>query len=154
MAGIIGSAVCARPCPSVSVPPAPLSDSLSLDHSPSEIPMSDEPVPPRPSLFARLSARKWHWKDIALFAMGLLLLAVSGYAFRGPLAAAFAKLKAGAKGGQTVSVYSVHLDTENRQYVDILFDKPLGEGHVDEILDPAPATVTPALGGSWKWQDT
>jgi uncharacterized protein YfaS (alpha-2-macroglobulin family) len=116
--------------------------------------MSDEPVPSRPSRFARLFARKWHWKDVTLFAMGLLLLAVSGYAFRGPLAAAFAKLKAGAKGGQTVSVYSVHLDNKDRQYVDILFDKPLGEGHVDEILDPAPATVTPALGGSWKWQDT
>jgi uncharacterized protein YfaS (alpha-2-macroglobulin family) len=108
-----------------------------------------QPVPGR-----RFFARKWQGKDIALFVMGLLLVAVSGYAFREPLAAAMAKLKAGAKGGQTVRVFDVQLDRENRQYVDILFDKPLGTGHVDEILDPPPATVEPALGGAWKWKDT
>jgi len=113
-----------------------------------------QPVPSRRSFFARVFARKWHWKDVTLFLMGLLLLAVSGYAFREPLMAAVAKLKAGAKGGQTVRVFDVQLDRENRQYVDILFDKPLGTGHVDEILDPVPATIEPALGGSWKWKDT
>ena len=98
--------------------------------------------------------RKWHWKDVALLVMGLLLVSVAGYAFREPIAAAMARFQAEAQGGETVSVFDVVLDRENRQYVDILFDRPLGEGKVGEILDPPPATVEPALGGSWKWQDT
>jgi hypothetical protein len=53
-----------------------------------------------------------------------------------------------------VSVYDVAVDRENRQFADILFDWPLGEGKVDQILDPPPATIEPALGSSWKWKDT
>ena len=98
--------------------------------------------------------RKWHWKDVALLVMALLLVSVAGYAFREPIAAAMARFQAKAQGGETVSVFNVVLDRENRQYVDILFDRPLGEGKVGEVLDPPPATVQPALGGSWKWQDT
>jgi hypothetical protein len=53
-----------------------------------------------------------------------------------------------------VSIFDVVVDRQNRQYFDILFDKPLGQGKVGEILDPAPAAIFPTLGGSWKWQDT
>ncbi|HEX7184844.1 MAG TPA: alpha-2-macroglobulin [Thermoanaerobaculia bacterium] len=107
-----------------------------------------------PSRFRSLFARKWQGKDIALVALALLFLSMSAYAFRTPIAAAMARLQAGAQGGETVSVFDVVLDRENRQYVDILFDRPLGEGRVGEILDPAPATTEPELGGTWKWQDT
>ena len=65
--------------------------------------MPDDPQPQPESQTPsrrRFFARKWHWKDVTLFVMGLLLLAVSGYAFREPLMAAVAKLKAGAKGGR------------------------------------------------------
>ena len=34
------------------------------------------------------------------------------------------------------------------------FDKPVGQGKVGEVLDPAPAKIYPVLGGSWKWQTT
>jgi uncharacterized protein YfaS (alpha-2-macroglobulin family) len=101
-----------------------------------------------------LRARPWDGKDIALLVMALLLVTVSAYAFREPLTAALAKVRAGAGGGQTVTVFDVVVDRENRQFVDILFDRPLGEGKVDEILDAAPGTLEPALGGTWKWRDT
>ncbi len=95
--------------------------------------------------------RKWHWKDVALLVMALLLVSVGGYAFREPIAVAVAKLQAQAQGGETVSVFDVVLDRENRQFVDILFDRPLGEGKVDEIVDPlrprsSPPSAVPGNG--------
>src|SRR6185295_16515349 len=108
-------------------------------------------IPPRIAAFFR---RKWSWKDIALILLALSFVSMSAYAFREPISKAFAKLRAGAQGGETVSVFDVVVDRANRQYFDILFDKPLGQGKVGEVLDPAPASIFPSLGGSWKWQDT
>jgi|SRR5215213_4241776 len=108
----------------------------------------------REKLAPRLRAlRPRSGKDISLLVVSLLLGAVSGYAFREPLSAAFARVRAGA-GGETVSGFDVAVDRENRQFADILFDRPLGEGKVDQILDPPPATIEPAFGGTWKWKDT
>ncbi|HKV11495.1 MAG TPA: hypothetical protein VJ725_25350, partial [Thermoanaerobaculia bacterium] len=106
-------------------------------------------VPPRFLAFVR----RWQWKDAVIAVLALLVCSVSAYAFRAPLQQAFAKLKAGG-GGEEVAVFDVVVDREGRQYADILFDHPLGEGKVGEVLDPAPAEIFPALGGSWKWQDT
>lgn len=99
------------------------------------------------------SIRRWQWKDVVIAILALLVCSVSAYAFRAPIQAAFAKLRAGGS-GEEVAVFDVVMDRENRQFADILFDHPLGEGKVGEVLDPAPATIFPALGGSWKWQDT
>ncbi|RPH55163.1 hypothetical protein EHM82_05825, partial [bacterium] len=107
-----------------------------------------------PSRLVALVRRKWHWKDVLIAVLGLLVFSLSAYAFREPLSAAFARFRAGAEGGEEVAVFDVVLDRQNRQHVDILFDHPLGEGQVGTILDPPPATITPALGGTWKWQDT
>src|SRR6185295_6592463 len=115
---------------------------------------SPAPRDKRPSRFIAFFRRKWSWKDIALILLGLSFVSMAGYAFRGPISEALAKFRAGAQGGETVSVFDVIVDRENRQYFDILFDKPLGQGHVGEVLDPAPASISPTLGGSWKWQDT
>jgi len=101
-----------------------------------------------------LFRRKWSGKDIAILALALSFVSMSAFAFRAPISAAFAKMRAGAQGGETVSVFDVVVDRQNRQYFDILFDKPLGQGKVGEVLDPAPASIFPILGGSWKWQDT
>jgi hypothetical protein len=76
---------------------------------------------------------------------------MSGYA-SGPLAKALARLRAEA--GETVSVFNVVVDREGRQYFDVLFDKPVRQGRVGEVLDSAPAKIYPALGGSWKWRTT
>jgi len=67
----------------------------------------------RPSRLAALFHRRWEGKDVAIAVLGLLFLSMSGYAFRGPLGHAFAKLKAGAKGGETVGVFEVIVDHEN-----------------------------------------
>jgi hypothetical protein len=53
---------------------------------------------------------------------------------------------------QPVDVLDVVLDRERLASLDILFDRPIGEGHVGEILGTPPATVTPALEGVWRWQ--
>jgi hypothetical protein len=53
-----------------------------------------------------------------------------------------------------VSVFNVVWTGRRRQYFDVLFDKPVGQGKVGEVLDPAPAKIYPVLGGSWKWQTT
>ncbi len=119
--------------------------------------MSDPSSTPReklPSRFSALFRRKWSGKDVAILALALSFVSMSAFAFREPISAAFAKMRAGAQGGETVSVFDVVVDRQNRQYFDILFDKPLGQGKVGEVLDSAPASIFPALGGSWKWQDT
>src|SRR3954451_14684411 len=112
-----------------------------------------EPLPPsRDKLPSRLMAslRRLHWKDVLIGILALLFLSMSAYAFRAPLAKALARLRAGS-GGETVSVFNVVVDREGRQYFAVLFDKPVGQGRVGEVLDPAPAKIYPALGGSWKW---
>ncbi len=108
----------------------------------------------RPTLRDRIvpRLRSFSKKDAVLLLLGLLLVSVSGYAFKGPLSMAFAKLKAGD--AEAVSVFDVVVDRQNRQYFDIVFDKALGDGKVGDVLDPAPATIEPALGGSWTWRDT
>lgn len=103
-------------------------------------------VPPR---FRGWLSRR-HWKDAVIAVLILLLATVSAFAFRDRLAGVFERPAA----GEEVSVFDVVLDRENRAYVDVLFDRPLGEGKVNQVLDPAPATIEPALGGFWKWQDT
>lgn len=113
-----------------------------------------EKNPSRLPAITALFRRKWSGKDVAILALALSFVSMSAFAFRAPISAAFAKMRAGAQGGETVSVFDVVVDRQNRQYFDILFDKPLGQGKVGEVLDPAPAGIFPTLGGSWKWQDT
>src|SRR3954447_2801237 len=116
--------------------------------------MSTPSLPTREKLPSRLiaSLRRLHWKDVLIAVLALLFLSMSAYAFRAPLAKALARLRAGS--GETVSVFNVVVDRDSRQYFDVLFDKPVGQGRVGEVLDPAPAKIYPALGGSWKWQTT
>ena len=118
--------------------------------------MSDPSSPSRGKLPSRLiaSLRRLHWKDVLIGVLALLFLSMSAFAFRAPLSKAMARFRAGAQGGETVSVFNVVVDREGRQWFDVLFDKPVGQGKVGEVLDPAPAKISPTLGGSWKWQTT
>jgi hypothetical protein len=118
--------------------------------------MSTPNPPTRENLPSRViaSLRRLHWKDVLIGVLALLFLSMSAFAFRAPLSKAMARFRAGAQGGETVSVFNVVVDREGRQWFDILFDKPLGQGKVGEVLDPAPAKIFPTLGGSWKWQTT
>src|SRR5437764_6917060 len=108
--------------------------------------MSDPSPILREKLPSRLAAalRRLHWKDVLIGVLALLFVSMSAYAFRAPLSKAMARFRAGAQGGETVSVFDVVVDRQNRQYFDVLFDKPLGQGKVGEVLDPAPAKIFPA----------
>ena len=107
-----------------------------------------------PARLRSVFSRRWHWKDLTIAGLGLLVVTLAAYAFRAPLAAALPGwLKPGPE-GEAVKVFDVVIDREGRAYVDVLFDRPLGEGAVGEVLKEEPATLSPALAGSWKWQDT
>ena len=67
---------------------------------------------------------------------------MSAYAFREPISNAFARFRADAQGRETVSVFDVVVDRENRQYFDILFDKPLGQGKWQGGSSPQPTVQT------------
>ncbi|MEE9561749.1 MAG: MG2 domain-containing protein, partial [Thermoanaerobaculia bacterium] len=54
---------------------------------------------------------------------------------------------------EEVSVFDVVLDRDNRAFVDIFFDRPLGEDQRGEILGRPPATLEPPLAGVWRWRD-
>ena len=54
---------------------------------------------------------------------------------------------------EAVEVFDVVLDREDRQYLDVLFDQPIGEGRRGEVLAQAPATLEPPLAGNWRWRD-
>src|SRR5262245_36608615 len=61
-------------------------------------------------------------------------------------------LRVGRGGGEPVAGLDVTLDREQWRTLAVVFDRPLGEGHVGEVLGRDPATLTPPLGGAWKWQ--
>jgi hypothetical protein len=53
---------------------------------------------------------------------------------------------------EAVTVVEVTLDRQQWRILTIVFDRPLGEGHVGEVIGRDPATIAPPLGGAWKWQ--
>lgn len=91
------------------------------------------------------------WKDVALGVLALAVLVLGGILLRdrseaGP--------KPGMGDGDTVSVFDIDFDREQRRYLEILFDQPLGETKIGEVLEQPPATLDPSLGGVWTWRDT
>src|SRR5262245_52542093 len=114
---------------------------------------TESPSPRVPARLAGWLSRR-QWKDAVIALLALLLAGVSAFAFRDRLAGAAGWFKSKPAGAEEVAVFDVVLDREARAFVDILFDKPLGKDKVGDVLDPAPASIEPALGGFWKWQDT
>lgn len=51
-----------------------------------------------------------------------------------------------------IAVLDVAFDRESPNALNIVFDRPLGEGHVGEVLGKDPAILKPTTGGAWKWQ--
>lgn len=96
------------------------------------------------------SSRRWDKKDrvIALLALTVLMLLALVVWDRAGASGWFAGFS-----GEKVAVFDVVLDRENLSYVDILFDKPLGEGKEGGVLAEPPATISPVVGGVWKWRD-
>ena len=53
--------------------------------------------------------------------------------------------------GEPVEIVDVLLDRTGLRSLDIFFDRPLGEGTVGDVLSEDPATIRPAIGGTWRW---
>lgn len=98
----------------------------------------------------RTHAPRRDWKDAVIFGLGALVLVLAAAVARGRLPA-FAGGDGG--GGLPVGVFDVVLDRESLSAIDIKFDLPLGQGKEDRVLAEAPATLSPAVGGVWKWKD-
>ncbi|MEM9293337.1 MAG: MG2 domain-containing protein [Acidobacteriota bacterium] len=108
--------------------------------------MPDRDAPkPAPETSPRRSS--WGWKDYLIVALVLALAVVSWFARRGPAEAG------SPPAGEAVSVFDVVLDQEGRDWVDLVFDRPLGLGKEGQIVAQAPATVAPSLAGTWRWRD-
>ncbi|HTQ80418.1 MAG TPA: hypothetical protein VMM92_10510, partial [Thermoanaerobaculia bacterium] len=100
--------------------------------------------------------RRWHWKDSVIALLSVLLIAVSSFAFKDRLAGAASWFHSSSSSstGEKVSVFQINVDHKRRAFVDVLFDRPLGQGKQGEVVDPPPATLDPAISGFWKWQDS
>lgn len=86
------------------------------------------------------------WRNVAIAVLVVLLVGVGLLALtRGGLGGG------GESAREVVEVFDVVVDRDARQFVDILFDQPIGEGKVGEVLGEAPATIDPPLAGHWRW---
>jgi alpha-2-macroglobulin len=60
--------------------------------------------------------------------------------------------RAHADDADSIGVFDVQIDRRGREWVDIIFDKPLSLARAGEIVDPPPATVEPQTTGVWRWR--
>jgi len=86
-------------------------------------------------------------KNLAIAVLGVFVLVLSGVVLKDHFPG-----WGNAGRGEPVSVLDVSLDREQLRSFAIVFDRPLGEGQVGEILGRDPASLQPSLGGSWRWQ--
>jgi uncharacterized protein YfaS (alpha-2-macroglobulin family) len=52
---------------------------------------------------------------------------------------------------ESVALLDVVLDRERLRTIDLIFDRPLGESRVGEVLAPEPVAISPRIGGAWRW---
>ena len=52
---------------------------------------------------------------------------------------------------EKVSVVEVKFDKENNEFVDFVFNKPIGENEKGEVLGRDPGRISPSVNGSWIW---
>ena len=91
------------------------------------------------------------WKNLTIAALVVAVITLSGVLLK----ARHAEEDKSGKGKptkETASVLDIAFDRENQRGLNIVFDRPLGEGHIGEILGKDPAILKPITGGAWKWQ--
>ncbi|MEM7050413.1 MAG: MG2 domain-containing protein [Acidobacteriota bacterium] len=88
------------------------------------------------------------WKDLLIAGLALAVLVLGGLLWqRG------AEADRDRPPENAVSLFDLVLDREDRQFIDLVFDRPLGEGRLGEVFESPPATLNPSVGGSWRWRD-
>ncbi len=88
------------------------------------------------------------WRNAAIAVLAALATLMGIVALRGERSGGEAD-----PSQEAVEVFDVVLDRQERQYLDVLFDQPIGEGRLGEVLGEAPATLDPPLAGNWRWRD-
>ena len=91
------------------------------------------------------------WKNLTIIVLALVVFTLGGILLkdRSPEETQTGK---GTPTAGTASVLDIAFDRETQRGLNIIFDRPLGEDHIGEILGKDPAILKPTTGGSWKWQ--
>ena len=53
--------------------------------------------------------------------------------------------------GESIEVHEVRVDRGGRQFVDIIFNRPVPAAPVGEVVTNPPAAIAPAIHGLWRW---
>ena len=90
------------------------------------------------------------WKNLTIAALAVAVIILASVLLKGRHSED--KTEKGKPTKENVSVLDISFDRENQRVLNIVFNRPLGEGHIGEILGKDPAILKPTTGGSWKWQ--
>ena len=93
------------------------------------------------------------WKNVTIALLALLVFILGG-ALTAEHAQTLIPWGKDQPQGELVSVLDVVLDREQLRSLDIIFDRPLGEERLGEILTQDPVVIEPPLGGVWRWRGT
>src|SRR6185436_18823147 len=94
----------------------------------------------------RTSPVRMENRNVKLLA-GLIALLVASSAL-----SVFLGRGAHADDTNSIGVFDVQIDKHGREWVDVVFDKPVEIAQAGEIVDPPPATISPEVGGVWRWR--
>ncbi|MGH7820584.1 MAG: MG2 domain-containing protein, partial [Candidatus Binatia bacterium] len=89
------------------------------------------------------------WKNLVIVGLGAAVVVLGALLVRERLPQR--RQPVGEPTGVPVTVIDVILDRERMASLDVLFDQPLGEKQVGEILGRDPARLKPKIAGSWRW---
>lgn len=84
-------------------------------------------------------------RNFLIFATLLVLVGIAASA------TLFVGHRAKADDQSSLGVYDVQVD-RHHEWVDVIFDKAIDVARPGEIVDPAPATIEPAITGVWRWR--
>ena len=90
------------------------------------------------------------WRNVVIGALVIAVASLAMLLLRDHLPRSGAP--AAARRGEPISVIDLVLDRDSMNALDVIFDKPLGESRVGQVLGRDPATIEPKVGGSWRWQ--
>ena len=95
----------------------------------------------------------WQWRDGVIAVLALALAGTLWWANGGSLGPSEER----PTDGEEIGVFEVVVDREDRQWLEVVFDRPVlpddSEAFFSDVLARPAATIDPALGGVWRWRD-